>query len=81
MWKQMLPAKEQVRQNEFLANQGRSRQAAATSNMPSSSTAADNSDEDEIVVAEQLTLDQVIEVSHPCCRYTCKRSSNLHLTP
>ena len=59
MWKQMLPAKQQVRQNEYMASQG---QMQGTSNMPSTSTAAD-SDEDELVVAEQLTLDQVIEVS------------------
>ena len=58
----MLPAKEQVRRNGFVASQGVVRQPQATSSMPSTSAAADNSDDEELVVAEQLTLDQVIEV-------------------
>ncbi len=61
-WKQLRPAKEQVRHNAHRAAQGGSSARVASSSIPSTSAADENSDEDELVVAEQLTLDQVIEV-------------------
>ena len=61
-WKELRTAKAQAHYNNFQASQARSQAAQTNGNMPSTSTAVENSDEDDVVVAEQLTLDQVIEV-------------------
>lgn len=59
-WKQLLPAKEQIRRDSFwAANQGRAQGTSTTSSgrLPP----AEDSD-DEVVMGEKLTLDEVIKV-------------------
>ena len=61
-WKQLLPAKEQVRRNIYQAANPANKTNGASSSLEATERAVEDSD-DELVMAEKLTLDQVIEAS------------------
>lgn len=64
-WKQLLPAKEQVRSNNYRASHPEGDRAFGADNRAPSTqalTAATADSDDDIVMGEKLTLDQVIEV-------------------
>lgn len=68
-WKQLLPAREQMRRDSYQAANPEARQpvqAVGTEPATGPVAAGDDNSDDEIILGETLTLDQVIEVRPAC---------------